>query len=86
MTTATRRRLGVWAACIGIPVWAAEILHTLCEVAADAQTEEHNTGLDSGWSLLAVESYAECLGLKVDWPGLYPVFSNSRVNQYNVAE
>lgn len=54
--------------------------------AARMQTMEHNVpnAPDSMPAIKAVESYANMVGLKTVWPGLYPVFYDSDNREYHL--
>jgi len=60
---------------MGISIHQARRLQTLVNKAADAQTDEHNTGASADEQTNAVDQYANSIGLGTDWnPGIYPLF------------
>lgn len=66
-----------FAARKGLTPRQARELRRLVNKAADAMTEEHNSGKNSDAETNAVDAFAKKHNLKVDWnPGLYPNFAN----------
>jgi hypothetical protein len=74
---------------LGVGPQVAQDLISLSDYAARIQTKWHNgdaTGTEADTAIKAVETFAAALHLRVDWPGLYPVFHTPQQDEVHLPD